>query len=119
MIMVGNIIGIFGAIFSVIAVSLESNEILVWGRLIWGISAGIGMYAIVFYLKEIIPSAFSSKYMLTIHFALVMGIVTPIFFFAIFHSFWNDTEIFIMAFPILTNAVQLSIFKFVDTFDTP
>ena len=77
------------------------------------------MYAIVFYLKEIIPSAFSSRYMLTIHFALVMGIVTPIFFFGIFHTIWYQTEVFIMAFPILTNIAQLIMFKFVHTFDTP
>ena len=117
--MVGSCVGIFGAILSVIAVTLLYFEILVLGRLVCGIAAGIGMYAIVFYLKEIIPSAFSSKYMLTIHFALVMGIVSPIFLFSIFHSFWGKIEIFIMAVPILSNLVQLCIFMFVDTFDTP
>lgn len=89
MIMLGSSIGIFGAIISTISVTLTYYEILVLGRLVCGIAAGIGMYAIVFYLKEIIPSAFSSKYMLTIHFALVMGIVSPIFVYSIFNSFWN------------------------------
>jgi MFS family permease len=52
--------------------------IFAFGRIVCGFAAGMITIAVPFYLKEIIPMPFSSRYLTAHHFMIVFGTVLPL-----------------------------------------
>ena len=73
-ILLQNIIGTFGALLSFF---IYHTYVFVIGRALCGISWGFIPFSSLFYIKEIIPSAYSSRYLSSFHLFLLCGNICP------------------------------------------
>ena len=68
---------ILGSIGSLMGYFMYQSYIFGGSRLIWGLSSGFIPLSSLFYIKEIIPSAYSSRYLSSFHLFLLWGNITP------------------------------------------
>ena len=94
---------ILGTVGSILSYFIYSNYVFVVGRFVWGLSIGFVPLASLFYIKEIVPSAYSSRYLATTQIFMASGTVIPF----IIVSLWEARTSIILTtlIPIAINGV--------------
>jgi MFS family permease len=81
------------------------------GRFISGVGTGFSNISAPFYMKEIIPTAVSSRYLLTLQLMINVGAFTPFYVGTALFQYGDWIWRFVFVIPILTNCIQLLLLR--------